>query len=248
MLYFLFSILLIWMIFPGRCKYFPKQKYYAHRGLYNEDQSIRENSLAAFKAALASGVGVELDVTLSQDQEVVVYHDASLERLFKRVQRVNQLSSEALKGLDIVRLEEVLKLFSNQQPLIIELKNHGNYQILCEKVAQILDTYQGEFMIESFDPRIVFWFRLNRPNFIRGQLLMSLKMYDNKIMGLFLISMLYNFLTRPHFMATHHTMKYRIFGWLMPFLGAKRVIWTIHENDDIDEMLVDGIIFEFYIP
>ena len=43
------------------------KRYYAHRGLHNIKQAIPENSLPAFKAAIAAGFGVELDVQLSSD-------------------------------------------------------------------------------------------------------------------------------------------------------------------------------------
>ena len=52
---------------------------YAHRGLWGGHTP--ENSLAAFEAARAAGVGVELDVRLTADGVPVVFHDAGLERM-----------------------------------------------------------------------------------------------------------------------------------------------------------------------
>ena len=44
---------------------------YAHRGLHRRDKSVPENSLAAFRRAAKEGYGIELDVQLSKDGQVV---------------------------------------------------------------------------------------------------------------------------------------------------------------------------------
>ena len=46
---------------------------YAHRGLHGN--GVPENSLAAFSAAADAGYGIELDVQLSRDGVVMVFHD-----------------------------------------------------------------------------------------------------------------------------------------------------------------------------
>lgn len=240
-----FGVLIyIWLIYPGRTKVFPKQKYYGHRGLYHH-KTVQENSLEAFTLAIEQGYGVELDVQLSRDGQVVVFHDASLERLFHREELIRDLAVEELRAFQIPTLTEVLQLFKGQQPLIIELKNHGQAQELCEAVAKLLDTYQGEFMVESFDPRIVFWFRRYRPDFIRGQLLMSISQYEHPLLGLFLVSMVYHVFTRPHFLATHTSMSMRFYGRVFPLLKMKRVLWTVYWEEVRDIPLMDGIIFEY---
>lgn len=244
MIILLMVIVLVWMILPGQASDFPTQKLYHHRGHFKPDQSIRENSIEAFATSLNQGIGVELDVQLSQDEQVVVFHDANLNRLFTRVDAIKDITQAELKSLEIPTLSEVLEMFDQQQPVIIELKAHHNPKLLCEKVAHLLDDYRGEFMVESFDPRMVYWFRKHRPQFLRGQLLMSLKMYDSKILGVFLISQLYNFLTRPHFIATHWTMKYGIYGWLMRKLKGRRIVWTVLGDEIQRYKDLDGIIFE----
>ena len=51
---------------------------YAHRGLHEKDLSVPENSLAAFRAAVRAGYGIEWDLQLTRDKKVVVHHDRSL--------------------------------------------------------------------------------------------------------------------------------------------------------------------------
>ena len=52
---------------------------FAHRGLW--DENAPENSLAAFEKAAEAGFGIELDVQLSADGEVMVFHDENLARM-----------------------------------------------------------------------------------------------------------------------------------------------------------------------
>lgn len=239
-------LLYIWLIFPGRTQVFPKQKYYGHRGLFDH-KHVQENSLEAFTLAIDQGYGVELDVQLSRDGQVVVFHDANLKRLFQRNEKIRDLTAEELKPFQIPTLVEVLQLFKGQQPLIIELKNHGQTQELCEAVANLLDGYTGEFMVESFDPRIVYWFRRHRPHFIRGQLLMSIRQYEQPLLGLFLVSMVYHVFTRPHFLATHTSMSMRFYGRVLPLLKMKRVLWTVYWDEVEPIQSMDAMIFEFNV-
>ena len=58
-----------------------KNVYYAHRGLFDNNSDAPENSLAAFKKAVDAGYGIELDVQLSKDDKLVVFHDATLKRM-----------------------------------------------------------------------------------------------------------------------------------------------------------------------
>jgi len=70
---------------PGKAKKDKKAPFmgrnFAHRGLHSEDKTVPENSLEAFRQARDAGYGMELDVQLSKDGEVVVFHDDTLERI-----------------------------------------------------------------------------------------------------------------------------------------------------------------------
>ena len=57
----------------------PGRAGFAHRGLHGP--GIPENSMAAFRAAIEAGAGIECDVRLSGDGEVIVFHDHDLRRL-----------------------------------------------------------------------------------------------------------------------------------------------------------------------
>lgn len=53
----------------------------AHRGLFDNHSEAPENSLAAFRKAVDQGFGIELDVQLTKDGKLVVFHDFDLKRM-----------------------------------------------------------------------------------------------------------------------------------------------------------------------
>ena len=67
---------------------------YAHRGLHGD--GVPENSMAAFKAALEGGYGIELDIHLMKDGKLAVIHDASLKRTAGADITIEELTEEDL--------------------------------------------------------------------------------------------------------------------------------------------------------
>ena len=186
---------------------------YAHRGLYDNDAGIPENSLAAFRRAAEAGFGAELDVHLTADGQLAVIHDSDLQRVCGRAGKVEELTYAELSQLRLLGTEEgipllsdVLPLFAGVAPLIVELKPiRGNEPELAEKVCALLDTFpELAYCLESFDPFAVLWLRKNRPELIRGQLSQNfLRDQDRpKFLVSFLLSTLFsNAWTRPDFIA-----------------------------------------------
>lgn len=232
-----------------------QNRYIAHRGLHScGDGVVPENSLAAFRAACEEGYGIELDVQLSADGQVVVFHDDGLKRVCGVDAPVCSKTLEELKALPLLGSEERIPLFSEvletvagRAPLIVELKNGKRNDELCEKTLALLKEYTGDFCIESFSPSIVRWFREHAPQIVRGQLACQAKDYgaDSQIGPFFLSHCLLNVLSRPHFIA--YDLKEK--PWTVRFaelLGAKKVCWTSrHPGDEVGQ---DTVIFEGYRP
>ena len=61
---------------------------YAHRGLHDNASEAPENSMAAFKKAVYAGYGIELDVHLTSDEKLVVFHDDDLSRICGRPETI----------------------------------------------------------------------------------------------------------------------------------------------------------------
>lgn len=248
------------LVAPGHASKTKKTPFlgrnFAHRGLHTPDKSVPENSLAAFERAAAAGYGMELDVQLSKDGEVVVFHDDDLKRVCGVDARVDELTYSELCGLrlcdsdeGIPLFSEVLSLVDGRGPLIVELKTGRHNRELCRKTLDLLRAYQGHACIESFDPTIVAWFRFHAPDLLRGQLSMPGERYGSEgrggIQGFLLSRCLLNFLARPQFIA------YRIgprpfLVRLSELLGAMKVGWTSHNAES--EKGRDAVIFEFYRP
>ena len=139
--------------------------FIAHRGLHS---FFKENTLSAFQLAMDKGYIIELDVHLSLDMEVVVFHDYYLDRLFHIKKKISDLSLQELKKYSIPTLDEVLKLVHGVVPIIIEIKPY--HKILFQKLISLLDLYQGEFAIQSFHPLTIWYFKKNRKNYVKGLL------------------------------------------------------------------------------
>ena len=77
--------LYLYMIMPNtsrRSKILPYLKRdYAHRGLHDSSRLIPENSMLAFREAVKQNLAIELDIHLTRDGKVVVFHDESLKRI-----------------------------------------------------------------------------------------------------------------------------------------------------------------------
>lgn len=147
----------------------------AHRGLHTDE--MPENSLGAFQNAIDNGYPIELDVHLTCDGTVVVFHDDSLARVTNKDGYVKNLTKDTLKDYSIFgtkytipTLNEVLELVSGQVPLLIEIKNTGKVGELESAVFKILKDYTGEYAIQSFNPYVLEWFKKNAPQIARGQL------------------------------------------------------------------------------
>ena len=189
---------------------FLKGIYIAHRGLYHNEKGIPENSIRAFKEAVKRNIPVELDVHLLKDGNIVVFHDDNLNRMTGYNKMIKDCTYEEIRELRLLDTNEKIPLFEKVLQVIdgkvlidIELKYDAERGKLETKLCSFLDNYKGKFIVKSFSPYIVRWFKKNRPEYIRGQLATDYK--NEKSLGFikrFIAkNMLYNFITKPDFIA-----------------------------------------------
>lgn len=236
------------------------QTNYAHRGLHNKEKTVPENSLAAFAAAVNAGYGIELDINLTTDNRLVVFHDDTLRRMCGVDARVDECTYERLRELTLLNtsehiplFEEVLALVNGRVPLIVELKTTARNNELCRRAAQMLDGYRGLYCVESFHPAIVRWFAKHRPHVVRGQLSAGRASFENlPVWQAALLSLLVtNAVTRPNFVAYQHTdARKKLRLSLFRLMGGRLAGWTVRDTDDIAycRKRFDTIIFEFFSP
>ena len=230
--------------------------FYAHRGLYDNEGGVPENSLPAFRAAAEKGYGVELDVQLSLDGQVIVFHDDTLDRVCGVHGNVADFSLSRLQSMKLLDTEETMPLFTDvldvlkqgAGPLIVELKSGKRNAELCEKTRALLKDYPGVYCVESFAPAIVTWFQKNAPEIVRGQLAMPRQDYANvnPLVARVLAGCRLAFLNRPDFIAykvgprPENILRMREKGVLL-------IGWTSRDYET-DAKENDGVIFEACTP
>lgn len=157
--------------------------FQAHRGFHAIEQ---ENTLAAFRAAREQGAEmIELDVRLSRDGQVVVFHDVDLRRLGGEATLVSALTAEELRlRVSAPLLEEVLRDPSVPSLVNIEIKSRSALDGRLEKaVAAVIEKTQSSsrVLISSFNPLALFRMSRLLPAVPRALLATQEPAPDNKI-------------------------------------------------------------------
>lgn len=237
-----------------------KNVRFAHRGLHSD--AIPENSMEAFALAVNAGYGIELDVRVSSDGELMVFHDETLDRVTGERGRFCERTSQELKKIKLLGTEntiptfrEVLELVDGRIPLLVEIKEFDGSYGATEKTAEILKEYKGPFIVESFNPLALGKLRKLAPGIMRGFL--SQDFSDNKelqgIKYVILKNMLFNAVARPDFIAYRHS-DYNVRALKFMKRHYKKtplIAWTVESAED-DALAVkngfSGIIFQYYEP
>lgn len=232
--------------------------YYAHRGLHDNESDAPENTLAAFQKAVDHGYGIELDVQLTKDGQVVVCHDYNLHRICGIERDVDSFTYEELQEYTILDSDETIPLFTDvlelidgQVPLIVELKMKNIDSKIAEKTDEILQHYAGVYCVESFHPAVLIWYRMNRPEVCRGQLATENALKDNEPINFVLRHLLLNFLTAPDFIAYDIKTKEEISKNICRKLyKCPSVAWTVRSEEELKEIeqYYDYVIFENFLP
>jgi len=227
----------------------------AHRGLHDNNQTVPENSMAAFAKAISKGFPIELDIQIISDGAIVVFHDSDLQRACgnrKKTKelKISNLDSYSLFGTSekIPTLSEVLKVIQGQVPLLIELKTDRLYNRSLEKnTLHLLENYHGEFALQSFNSNSVRWLQKNCHHTI-GQLAeasLAIKPF-NYIFEYLQLNKKHN----PHFIGydidlfPNKTLAY------FREKGTPILAWTVRSQQKHREkqQYFDNIIFEGFIP
>ena len=98
--------------FNKDCEWLFNKKIY-HRGYYN-NKVIYENTIEAYSKAIENNGAIELDVQLTNDLQIICFHDTSLKRFFNRERDVKDISYKRMgkirDDLKVPLLKDVLKL------------------------------------------------------------------------------------------------------------------------------------------
>jgi len=231
-----------------------KNKFIAHRGLHDDERP--ENSLSAFKAAVKRGFPIEIDIHLTKDGKVVVFHDETLKRMCGVDKCIADLTLREIKKHKLAdsqetipTLFECLEAVGGKVPLLIEFKmERGNTKELCKAADKILSGYKGDYLIQSFYPQVVRWYKKHRKDVCRGQLSCKFrkKGFSKWLSG----KLLLNFMGRPHFISYKHSNSGSLMFKFSVWQGACPIGWTYRSNEELEisKKHFEAWIFENFDP
>ncbi len=238
-----------------------EKRFIAHRGLF-DNKAIPENSLPAFRKAVANHYGIELDLQLTKDDRLVVFHDNTLERMTSVSGNLRDFTYEQLQDLSLLNTSEKIPLFSDvlkvlhpDTPLIIEIK--GEYRPIETVMKAVEETkdYKGLYNMESFNPQIIRYLRMNEPQIVRGQLSYNYLADPERLFNIplsFMLSyLMFNIYTRPDYIAYDTLSSSNLsFQIISKLFKAECVAWTVNSKEEFEEKkhLYQCFIFDSYIP
>ncbi len=219
----------------------------AHRGLH--DAKVPENSMTSFAKAIEANYAIELDVHLTKDNMVVVFHDNNLLRMTgvsKAIEECTykELMTYRLKGTEekIPLFKDVLRQVNGAVGLLIEIKNSGVPGKLEKELIRLLKKYKGIYMVQSFNALSLIYMKKNAPNIIRGKLAAKSKCkFTDKLMEWFLMVEV-----KPQFIA------YKLEDVNVALINHCKLrrlplyVWTVRREEDYLKIKkkCKGVIFE----
>lgn len=230
--------------------------YVAHRGLFDNENGIPENSVCAFKRAAEQGFAIETDVQMTKDGFLVVFHDDELKRMTGAEGKLCDRTLSELQQLrlldtnyEIPTFEEFLHT-ANGANLVVEIKTHAKIGEVEQKTYDMLKGYGGNYCIESFNPFIVRWFKVHAPEVIRGQLSCSFEGMFGALKRMLLSRLKLCKWNGSQFISYDaktiaDSSAVRRFGKKIPIL-----CWTIKSQSQYDELhdCFDNMIFDSFLP
>ena len=236
------------------------ETYIAHRGLHT-NPGVPENSLAAFRRAVEAGYGIELDVQLTADDQLVVFHDETLSRVCGDGRKLHELPYDELRDMRLFGTEEgiplfrdVLDLIGGRVPLVVEIKSEGRYARTTELTCEMLRSYQGLYCVESFHPLVLRQYKRLSPGTLLGQL--STHFTKEKVsqpapQRFLLTNLLLNFLSKPDFIAYDcRYMDQPSFRLCIRLFRPVGFAWTVKSAVQLQacRKVFDAYIFEGFDP
>ena len=222
------------------------------------DEKLPENSYAAIKRAADLGYGIEFDVHLTKDDIPVVFHDDTLNRICGVKGNLKDYTYEELQQFRLLGTDEripaftdILNMVDGRVPLIIEYKVEKNADKLCRICDSILADYKGLYCIESFHPLAVRWYKIHRPNIVRGQLSEDFTKQKLNIPYFLLSHLIGNCYASPDFIAYNCKHKNELSRNICRKLyKSLSIAWTVRSQEELDKVSrsFDLFIFEGFVP
>lgn len=216
----------------------------AHRGY---SSVAPENTLYAFKEAVEIGADyIELDVQLTADEQLVVFHDKTIERTTNGKGKLSEYTYDELQkfsagkwfGKDdtfadakIVLLSEVLENFGNDILFNIEIKNSGNIKKTAEKTVEVIEEYgiERSCYITSFSYDALKTVKKINPKIKTGLIAnVASSTSFSQLKYIDAVSLNYIFINQSIVNMAHQN-------------GKRVFVWTVDNRSDIQHMIAMGV-------
>jgi len=217
----------------GRCD-FLNHSIIAHRGIYN-NITIYENSMDAIIYAVKNNIIVEIDIRMTKDNHLIVFHDEDASRLLKIKDTINVLTKEEIdyySHYKIPTLKEVLEFINGRVPIVIEVKEDN--KIFREEVIKILKDYKGKYVIQSFIYDAVKFY--HKKDFVTGLLVGKKENINllNKNLNVDFLNIKYDLLDRKQINILKK--KYYLIGYTLDNRSDVEYYIKVYNNLVIDNM------------
>lgn len=220
----------------------------AHKG---DGFNSPENSLSAVESAIEKGVAmVEIDITLTKDDVLVLSHDENLKRqaniskdikdlTYKELQDIDVGSSfdESFAGESIPALDDILAITSKTNTrVLLDVKASGDEEVYAEEIAKLVRKYDTDDLIsvQSFNPEFLKYMRHKNDEINIGQILY---LYAGNLSDLDV-----DFYTVRETMLTKRFIKHARAE------NRKIWVWTVNSKKNAKKVLsydIDGIITDY---
>lgn len=216
----------------------------AHRGY---SAVAPENTLPAFEEAVAIGADyIELDVQLTADGKLVVFHDKTIERTTDGEGELSEMTyAELLKlsagkwfsddgrfdDVKISLLSEVLEAVGDDILLNIEIKNHGDVKKTAEMTAAVIEEYGIErtCYVTSFSYTALKTIKKINPKIKTGLIAnVATSTSFSQLRYIDAVSLNYIFVNSSIVNIAHQN-------------GKRVFVWTVDRKSDIQHMIAMGV-------
>lgn len=230
----------------------------AHRGFYEAAEGAPENSLSAFRRAVAHSVPFEFDVQYTADGSLVVWHDTAFPRADGSSVPVRDATMEDVSKVRLGDSEErvpsfseVLETVNGQVPIVVDLRRWhiDRHSDLERAIATQLRGYTGSVALQSFDPIAVFRLKHLMRDAIVGQASGELHS-ANLVVATIGRTMATNAVTRPDFVSYEASRLPSFWATLWRKRGLPILAFPIKDARDEERarQLADNFFFADYVP
>ena len=210
-----------------------------HRGAKGYEP---ENTLIAFRKAIDLKVdGIELDVHLSLDGEIMVIHDETIDRTTNEKGFVKNFTSLQLNELGIPTLIEVFDLVNQKSFINIELKGTETSKPVVDLIIHFISEKNWNytnFLVSSFD-----WKMLEEVNLLNPKIRIGVLTEEDVVEALAFAKKVKIFSIHPNYqLLTKENVA------LIQENGFKVFPWTVNSKEDIQKLKsfnINGIISDF---